>query len=216
MTQHVTSGTHRGTVRFLDPLYRPVYSLPVKKGDVTRARIVEAARRLFEAQGYTATGLKQILEASRTPRGSFYFHFPGGKEQLGVAVVEAHGQRFGEELAGLIAAAADSVEVGRRLVDHLVERFEAHPEVGDPVFTVANELGGRSDALRRAATDAFEEWCAQLALRLFEDGVDNEDAEVRARVALATVEGALVMCRAYGSAQPLKDLHEAMPRLLGK
>ncbi|WP_189558100.1 helix-turn-helix domain-containing protein, partial [Mesorhizobium sp. M2D.F.Ca.ET.153.01.1.1] len=45
------------------------------------ARAIATAERLFRIQGYTATGLTQILEESGAPKGSFYFHFPRGKAQ---------------------------------------------------------------------------------------------------------------------------------------
>lgn len=47
-----------------------------------RDRAIDTAIRLFRIQGYTATGLAQILKESGAPKGSFYFHFPRGKTQL--------------------------------------------------------------------------------------------------------------------------------------
>ena len=53
-----------------------------------RARAIETAQRLFRIQGYTATGLIQILEESGAPKGSFYFHFPRGKAQLAEEAID--------------------------------------------------------------------------------------------------------------------------------
>ena len=47
-----------------------------------REMAIQIAERLFAEQGYAATGLTQIIEESGSPKGSFYFHFPGGKRQL--------------------------------------------------------------------------------------------------------------------------------------
>ena len=44
--------------------------------------MVEATARLLQLRGYYGTSLNDILEASGAPRGSLYFHFPGGKDQL--------------------------------------------------------------------------------------------------------------------------------------
>ena len=62
----------------------------MKKGERTKSKIVEEASRLFRTQGFSATGLKQIIEESETPRGSLYYHFPGGKEELAREVIEHH------------------------------------------------------------------------------------------------------------------------------
>lgn len=43
----------------------------------TRGRIVSAAWRLFYEQGYEDTTVEEIIEESRTSRGSFYHYFDG-------------------------------------------------------------------------------------------------------------------------------------------
>ncbi len=53
-------------------------------------RAITAAVKLFRMQGYTATGLSQILEESGAPKGSFYFHFPRGKTQLAEEAIDQY------------------------------------------------------------------------------------------------------------------------------
>src|ERR1700755_280391 len=55
-----------------------------------RARAIATAERLFRIQGYTATGLNQIIEESGSPKGSFYFHFPRGKAQLAEETIDPY------------------------------------------------------------------------------------------------------------------------------
>src|SRR5579859_7098029 len=55
-----------------------------------RARAIATAERLFRIQGYTATGLTQIIEESGSPKGSFYFHFPRGKTQLAEETIDLY------------------------------------------------------------------------------------------------------------------------------
>ena len=55
----------------------------------TRTRMLEATARLLRQRGYHGTSLNDILAASGAPRGSLYFHFPGGKDQLVIEVTRA-------------------------------------------------------------------------------------------------------------------------------
>src|ERR1700753_3938055 len=55
-----------------------------------RARAIATAERLFRIQGYTATGLTQILDDSGAPKGSFYFHSPRGKAQLAEEAIDQY------------------------------------------------------------------------------------------------------------------------------
>lgn len=48
-----------------------------KKARNTKGKIVSAAWRLFYQQGYEATTVEEIVEASGTSRGSFYHYFDG-------------------------------------------------------------------------------------------------------------------------------------------
>ena len=60
--------------------------------------MIQTAAGLFRAQGYHATGLNQVLAEGGLPKGSLYFHFPGGKDQL---VVEATRAAVEETTAAL-------------------------------------------------------------------------------------------------------------------
>ena len=59
----------------------PVTRTPCASASLT------AAARLFRQQGYHGTALHDILTAGGSPRGSLYFHFPKGKEQIGAAAL---------------------------------------------------------------------------------------------------------------------------------
>ena len=65
-------------------------------GRASREAFVEATGELLRRQGYAATGLNEIVARSGAPRGSLYFHFPGGKQELALAAME----RTGEQLRG--------------------------------------------------------------------------------------------------------------------
>src|SRR5580700_7348459 len=60
----------------------------------TRQRLVDASAALFQRQGLTGTGIKQILSEAGAPFSSLYHHFPGGKEELATAAIGASGARY--------------------------------------------------------------------------------------------------------------------------
>src|ERR1700748_2860469 len=78
-----------------------------------RQRMVQAAEQLIRERGYHATAISDILERSAAPRGSVYFHFPGGKTQLAVEAAEAHAH----EHAGPIAQAAEQADSAAGLIE---------------------------------------------------------------------------------------------------
>lgn len=78
-----------------------------RKGERTRARLTEAAAALLRRQGYHATGLAEIVATAGAPRGSLYFHFPGGKEELVCAALADAGAAWRARLEAVIEAAPD-------------------------------------------------------------------------------------------------------------
>src|SRR5438034_10078937 len=48
----------------------------------SRSKMIHAAAELFRQRGYHATTVSDVVRESGAPRGSTYFHFPGGKAEL--------------------------------------------------------------------------------------------------------------------------------------
>ncbi|MCA9716552.1 MAG: TetR/AcrR family transcriptional regulator, partial [Myxococcales bacterium] len=153
----------------------------------SRARFVEATAELLRRQGYHATGLKQIVARSGAPRGSLYFHFPGGKEQLAEAALEHSGQQMHAELLALVDAASSLGEAIVAVAAALADRLEASEFLdGCPVATVALEAAARSPALQRACSASYARWQDLIEQRLPRWGVAPERAHAVANLVLCT------------------------------
>lgn len=74
-----------------------------------RARVLDAAERLFAEKGYGAVTLRDIAAEVGIRHTSLYHHAPGGKEELFVEVTERHLQRHREGLNRAIAHAEPDV-----------------------------------------------------------------------------------------------------------
>lgn len=56
--------------------------MKLTRKSTVRDKIIDAAWKLFLEQGYELTTINQIIEISKTSRGSFYHHFRGKEELL--------------------------------------------------------------------------------------------------------------------------------------
>jgi TetR/AcrR family transcriptional repressor of lmrAB and yxaGH operons len=160
----------------------------------TRERVLRTAAGLFQRQGYNATGLNQVLAESRAPKGSLYFHFPEGKEQLAAEAVAVAGGELGERIAAAVAAAPGPAEAVARIGDLLAHNLEQSGfQEGCPVATVALEAAGDSEPIRSACDAAYASWLRGLAGYLHGQGVD--EAEALADLVLSSLQGALLLAR---------------------
>ncbi len=186
------------------------------KGEETRARLVRATRDLLEAQGYAATGLNLVLAESGTPRGSLYFHFPDGKDQLVTqALAEA-----GREMSDLIELLRDtrtagSAQVISRLIGLLADRMEQSGyRKGCPLATVALEISASNEPLRRLCADTYAGWQQAFAELLVTEGHSTDRADVTAGAVLSLLEGALLLARVQHSRLPLDQAARSAELLL--
>jgi AcrR family transcriptional regulator len=82
---------------------------------LSRGRLVEVALDLFVEQGYEATSVGQILDRTEMARGALYHHFPEGKKQLFLEVIDVvdHQLHEGfEQILGDVTAPVDQIAAG--------------------------------------------------------------------------------------------------------
>jgi AcrR family transcriptional regulator len=174
----------------------------------TRERIVDASAELFRRQGYSATGIKQIVTEAQAPFGSLYHFFPGGKEELGAAAIRTSGAMY-EQLIPAVFDTAPDVVTGVRMffagaAAHLIE---TDYEDACPIATVALEVSSSSETMRQACADVFESWIAAGAERY-----PTDKARELTIGFLAALEGAFVLARALRSTEPLEVAGEMVAR----
>ena len=186
----------------------------MNKGQQTRQRMIDTASTLFEQQGYAATGINQILAESNTPRGSFYFHFKEGKEELGLAVIENHQAKFAVMLREILHQSPTTRAGVENVIDTLAMQMESSQcQTGCPITAIATEMAGISTQLRESAAAAYEDWSTLITPRLISEGRSPEEAYSIARATISTIEGALIMCRVYQNRGPLDDIKYQLARL---
>jgi TetR/AcrR family transcriptional repressor of lmrAB and yxaGH operons len=175
------------------------------RGAATRRRIVRAAGELFRRQGYDGTGLNQILDESETPRGSLYFHFPGGKEQLAVEAVADQGAWFGAGIRKSLASSDDAGEAISRIIDFIASDFErTGNERACPIGAVSLDAAAESEPVRVACRAVFDDWLEIIAAKLRDNGWMPAAARDEAALIVAAVEGALILGRTQRDGGPLR------------
>jgi AcrR family transcriptional regulator len=105
----------------------------IDRGTRSRRAILDAARPIFERDGYAGASLNRIIVASGLTKGGFYFHF-ASKQALALAVLSDHQARW-----------LDAVAAETRHHHRAVDRLFATPRV---IARLAQE-GGGPVALRR-------------------------------------------------------------------
>ncbi|MFE0583261.1 TetR/AcrR family transcriptional regulator [Streptomyces sp. NPDC058874] len=169
----------------------------------TRSRMVDAAVDALRERGLQGMSFTEVLAQSGAARGAIYHHFPRGKHELAAEAALQHGREVRAGLSELRAADPEGVALAFVEFARPVVRAAARG-AGCAVAAVtvpADEDGG---ALCRAAAETFTSWTDQLVRNLGEAGLPAADAQEKAALLIALLEGAQVLCRASGSTEPFE------------
>jgi TetR/AcrR family transcriptional repressor of lmrAB and yxaGH operons len=167
-----------------------------------RETLVASITGLIQRRGVAGAGLSALLEDSGVARRTVYLNFPGGKAEL---VTEAT-RIAGQALSAVIRSADngdDPIQAVRTFIDQWKAQLRAtEMEAGCPIVAA---ILGRSEApaAARAAADAVDDWRTILADRLVSSGVDTDNAQSLATLAVAAIEGAVIIALASGSMDAL-------------
>ncbi len=165
--------------------------------------MLESAAELFGSRGYHATGLNQLTSAGGAPKGSLYFHFPGGKEQLAVEAVQLSGERLREGLQGILAAHRSPGEAVAAVAGALGENLRGSGfEHGCPLATIALDAGGNKQ-IRQACAQSYAGWLESIEGQLTASGLPAQRAAELATVVLTSIEGALLLAKTNHDLTPL-------------
>lgn len=174
------------------------------KSEATKTSLLKTMSRLLRTQGYHATGISQVLDESGVPRGSLYYHFPGGKTELAAAAVQLSSNRILKWLRRMGVAADDPVTAVTTFCDYYIKELERSSYVrGCPVATVALEAAATDDSIQVGCNALFEGTADFFAELLHGHGVEEKAAESLAVTTVASIEGAMMMCKAQRSTRPL-------------
>lgn len=173
------------------------------KASSAREDLLGAAAELFRRRGYEGVGVAELLEQSGAPRGSLYFHFPGGKEQIGVEVVEMVGAATLEQFQGL----------GKKdiTLDHYIDAvFKRTAQIvkergftgSCPVAAIAAETGGSNTALAEAVSRALNSWEKEIASAAEARGLTKKNAADLASALVLAMEGAFLVSKTHKTVAP--------------
>lgn len=167
-------------------------------------KIIRATAQLLRRRGYAATGLSDIVESSRTPKGSIYHYFPGGKDEIAAAAVRYSGDRVRRTLEELAATTATPAAL-LRAYGALLAGWMADSRFRDgcPITTAMLETAPDKIDVAAIGKASFASWVAVIEARLIASGLKQQRAQALSNLAIMALEGALILARVEASSKPI-------------
>lgn len=141
----------------------------------TKQRLLDTGMGMLLEHGYNDLGIQALLDATGTPKGSFYHHF-ADKQDFALQVVNQYMQRVHEGLnAHLGDQSSPPLERIRSFFEAIEYQYRAEGYMGCLLGGLGQELSGVSERFRRKIDECFSQIAEQIAICL-------EEARSRAEI----------------------------------
>lgn len=185
------------------------------KGAKTREKVLESAAQLLQQQGYAATSINQIISKSGQPKGSLYFHFPGGKQEIAAAAAV----RSSDLILVLINEVFVTSATLREVIEGITKAYSDQLRASDyrdgcPISPLATSSMGEVPMLQQSCANAFDDWLAAIEAGLRKRGVAHSKCSALASLILSSIEGAILLSQARRNTDALDSLPMSLAPLL--
>jgi TetR/AcrR family transcriptional repressor of nem operon len=185
----------------------------------TRERILGTARELFHANSYADIGIKQICDAAKVQKGSFYHFFPS-KRDLALAVIENMADDWAH---GFVKEAFDQSLPPMERLDYLIDaayywqKAAKNIEGRMPGCLFGNlvlEVSTRDDILRAKLSAVFDKTKSRFRDTLVEavesGAITALDTELTAEAMLSYLEGMILLAKSRNEPEVIQRLGPAI------
>lgn len=172
-----------------------------------KEKFIETACMLFEVKGYNATGLNEILKESGAPKGSLYYHFPNGKEELALESIKLAGEKITNKLKKALDMFENPADAIIHNINHIADIIDANKKMHEmSISLLALETYDSSEILRTACEEIFTSLEIVYIEKLINYGINEDKAKDIAMTILAMTEGAIMLSLTRKNGETLRKL----------
>ena len=180
----------------------------MKKGEESRQRLIECAAELFWKNGYSATGISEILKQTGLPKGSFYFYFKS-KDDLATAVTEYYQKILLEQFRSS-SQGNDWESFIEEIFDYLFGRTTGQTFAGCPYAVMGMETALSKPAVASVFMEGLKKLEQIFQKVLLYSGLPQDHAAILSRRMLSIYQGYLLLGRINGDLSYLKNAEKNM------
>ena len=180
----------------------------MKKGEESRQRLIECAAELFWKNGYSATGISEILKQTGLPKGSFYFYFKS-KDDLAAAVTEYYQKILLEQFQSS-SQGNDWESFIEEIFDYLFGRATEQTFAGCPYAVMGMETALSKPAVASVFMEGLKKFEQIFQEVLLYSGLSPDHAKILSQRMLSIYQGYLLLGRISNNTFFLKNARKNM------
>src|SRR6185437_10570739 len=182
------------------------------KGQATRQRIIEGTAAHLRSQDPGSMTLDDVRAVTRTSKGQLFHYFPGGKEELLLAVARLEAGRVLDDQQPYLGT-LDSWAAWERWRDAVIARYRAQG-TQCPLGSLMNQIGSVPGAAE-VSTTLLRQWQEQVPRGIAAMQANGKvrasvDAERTAGAFIAGIQGGVMVLRTTGKVDHLAAILDVL------
>lgn len=162
---------------------------------MSKDEVLDRLLDAFRDKGYEGASLSELSAATGLTKSSLYHYFPGGKEEMGVQVME----HLDRQLADSVYKPLQSSQAPAKKLAGMLDALDGFYEGGRKACLLERLCTAADRArFKRPLRHAFRAWMDAVESLCIEAGLPRAVARARAEEFVVRVEGALVVCAGTG------------------
>jgi TetR/AcrR family transcriptional repressor of nem operon len=187
-------------------------TLKPKKSELTRSALIEEGIQQLSEHGYHGTGIKQVLDAVKVPKGSFYNYFGSKEAYVAEIIVEYNHQAlsmFDDFVSQSTLPALDQLKT---IYEFMLKKFSNNScQKGCLVGSIAAEIGNTFELCQKAMQAGVTDWLSRLTTLVSKgqtEGAIRKDIPSNdlAELIWSAWEGSLIKMKMDGDIQSPKRI----------
>ena len=180
-----------------------------------REQILQTTCTLLEKQGYHGTGLNEIVKESGAPKGSLYYYFPEGKEQITSEAILESSRATSERIRANLQNTENAAKAIHDFILLVAENVERSGfAAGSPLTAVAMETATQSERINLACRESYAMLQTAFKEKLIGSGYTKPKADELATFIVASVEGGIILSRTHHTVDPLRLVAKQLKLIL--
>ncbi|WP_449419829.1 TetR/AcrR family transcriptional regulator [Phormidium nigroviride] len=167
--------------------------------------------QLFRQYGYDGATLSKISEATGLGKASLYHYFPGGKEEMVIAVLDYLQLWLEQNILQPLCSEGDTLTRFERMCDRVSELYEGGEQ---PCIFAILLMGSARDIFHRKVQSLLRAWIDAIADVLILAGLDETLAQQRGEDAVIAVQGVLILSQGLNDFAPFRRVMKQLPQQL--
>jgi TetR/AcrR family transcriptional repressor of lmrAB and yxaGH operons len=179
---------------------------------ISDEEMMTRALELFRTYGFDGVSLKQLADSMGLEKASLYYRFPGGKDEIALAMVRAVDSTMREHVFKLLYTSDGSPRKRVQLACDQLREFYAGGKKSCTLDVMS--IPGASEEVKKVLRGTLQGWLDAFTTVAREGGLTAAHARTRAEEAIVRLEGALVISRVLGENASFERTLKQLPDFL--